>query len=257
MNLNLSGKTALVTGASRGIGYAVAHALAEEGCRLHLAARDAAALERACAHMRATFGVDATPHAADLGSAGAAEALAVAAGAVDILVNCAGAIPQGTLTGVAESAWRQAWDLKVFGYINLARAVYRGMSERRSWVIVNIVGVAGQQPAPAYIAGCTGNAALLSFSQALGAESVDRGVRVVAVNPGATETDRQTTRWKARAKAELGDENRWRELTAGYPFGRLAKPAEIADVVAFLASERAGYVSGAVITVDGGAGFRR
>jgi len=257
MNLNLTSKTALVTGASRGIGLAVAQALAAEGCHLHLAARDAASLKRACAAMRETYGVDATPHAADLGATGATDALAHEAGTVDILVNCAGAIPQGTLTGVAESAWRQAWDIKVFGYINLARAVYRGMSERQRGVIVNIVGVAGQQPAPGYIAGCTGNAALLSFTQALGAESVDRGVRVVAVNPGATETDRQTSRWKARAKAELGDESRWRELTAGYPFGRLATPAEIADVVVFLASERAGYVSGAVITVDGGAGFRR
>jgi 3-oxoacyl-[acyl-carrier protein] reductase len=80
---------------------------------------------------------------------------------------------------------------------------------------------------------------------------------VVAINPGATETDRQINRWKARAQAELGDEERWRELTTGFPFSRLARASEVADVVAFMASSRASYVSGAVIAVDGGAGFRR
>lgn len=257
MELNLAGQRVLVTGGSRGIGLAVAQAFAAEGCGLHLSSRDQRALEAARQSLSAQYGASVTLHQSDLAEPGATEQLANAAGDVDVLVNCAGAIPQNTLLGTSEEDWRKAWELKVFGYINLSRAVYRRMVARGSGVIINIVGIAGTHPAPAYIVGCSGNAALLSFSQALGVESVDHGVRVVAINPGATETDRQINRWKARAQAEFGDERRWRELTTGFPFGRLAKASEVADVVVFMASDRASYVSGAVITVDGGAGFRR
>ncbi len=257
MELNLSGKQVLVTGGSRGIGLAVAEAFAAEGCGLHLASRDKHMLEAARQGLSDRYDAAVTLHQADLAEPGAAERLAAAVGDVDILVNCAGAIPQNTLLGTSEEVWRKAWELKVFGYINLSRAVYRRMVHRSSGVIINIVGIAGTHPAPAYIVGCSGNAALLSFSQALGVESVDHGIRVVAINPGATETDRQINRWKARAQAELGDEERWRELTTWFPFSRLARASEVADVVAFMASSRASYVSGAVIAVDGGAGFRR
>ena len=257
MELNLSGKKVMVTGGSRGIGLAIANAFAAEGCSLHLASRDNQALEVARQSLPSRHGASTTLHPIDLAEPGAAERLAAAAGNVDILINCAGAIPQNTLLGISDKDWREAWELKVFGYINLSRAVYRNMVKQNSGVIINIVGIAGTHPAPAYIVGCSGNAALLSFSQALGVESVDHGVRVLAINPGATETDRQMNRWKARAKVELGDESRWRELTTGFPFGRLAKPSEVADVVVFMASSRASYVSGAVITIDGGAGFRR
>ena len=257
MDLNLSGKQVLVTGGSRGIGLAVAEAFAAEGCGLHLASRDKNTLEAVRQSLLERYGAAVTTHQADLAEPGAAERLAAAVSDVDILVNCAGAIPQNTLLGISEEDWRKAWELKVFGYINLSRAVYRRMVHQSSGVIINIVGIAGAHPAPAYIVGCSGNAALLSFSQALGVESVEHGIRVVAINPGATETDRQINRWKARAHAELGDEKRWRELTTGFPFGRLARSSEVADVVAFMASSRASYVSGAVITVDGGAGFRR
>ena len=96
----------------------------------------------------------------------------------------------------------------------------------------------------------------MAMSRALGAESVDHGVRVVAVSPGAIETDRQVVRWKARAKAELGDENRWRELTTGFPRGRLGTVDEVASAVVFLCSDRAGYISGSIVTIDGGAAAR-
>ncbi len=257
MQLNLSGKQVLVTGGSRGIGLAVAEGFAAEGCDLHLASRDKVALETARHGLSERYGVKVILHQSDLAEPAAAERLASAVGDVDILVNCAGAIPQNTLLGTSEKEWRKAWELKVFGYINLSREVYRRMVNRSSGVIINIVGIAGTNPAPAYIIGCSGNAALLSFSQALGGESVDHGVRVVAINPGATETDRQINRWKARAQAELGDEQRWRELTTEFPFRRLARASEIADVVVFMASSRASYVSGSVVAVDGGAGFRR
>ena len=94
-------------------------------------------------------------------------------------------------------------------------------------------------------------------TSALGVESVDYGVRVLAVNPGNTETDRQITRWKAQAKKDFGDENRWRELTTGFPLGRMAKVEEVAATIVFLCSDRSGYTSGTVVTVDGGLSWRK
>ena len=152
---------------------------------------------------------------------------------------------------------REAWDLKLFGFINVAREVYRDMCARKSGVIINVAGTAGERPVAGYIAGSMANAALMAMSRALGAESVDFGVRVIAVNPGATETDRQVVRWKARAAKELGDENRWRELTTGFPMKRLATLDEVASTIVFLCSPRSGYTSGTVVTVDGGASWRK
>ena len=153
MELNLSSKQVLVTGGSRGIGLAVAEAFAAEGCGLHLASRDKNMLEVARQSLSDRYGAAVTLHQADLAEPGAAERLAAAVGDVDILVNCAGAIPQNTLLGISEEDWRKAWELKVFGYINLSRAVYRRMVHRSSGVIINIVGIAGTNPAPAYIVG--------------------------------------------------------------------------------------------------------
>src|SRR5688500_7141040 len=121
MDLKLSGRTALITGASRGIGFGVAQSLAAEGCHLHLSSRNAAHLEAARAKILAAHKVNVTCHPMDLGVSENAAKLGKACRDVDILVNNAGAIPQGTLTGLAEKTWRESWDLKVFGYINLAR----------------------------------------------------------------------------------------------------------------------------------------
>jgi NAD(P)-dependent dehydrogenase (short-subunit alcohol dehydrogenase family) len=188
----------------------------------------------------------------DMRPSNAAKTLAESVGPVDILINNAGDVPSGGVLDIDDATWRQAWDLKVFGYINLAREFYREMSQSRRGVIINIVGTAGERPRGDHIAVASGNAALLAFSRALGIESVKSNVRVVAVNPGASETDRPITRWKARAKEKFGDENRWADLVIDYPFGRLARPEEIAAVVTFVASERASYVSGTAFTVDGG-----
>jgi NAD(P)-dependent dehydrogenase (short-subunit alcohol dehydrogenase family) len=130
------------------------------------------------------------------------------------------------------------------------------MCARKRGVIVNIVGTAGERPSAGYIAGSMANAALMAMSRALGAESLDSGVRVVAVNPGATETERIYAILKARAKSQLGDENRWRELTSRLPGGRLGSAEEVAAMVAFLCSDRSSYTSGTVITIDGGASGR-
>jgi NAD(P)-dependent dehydrogenase (short-subunit alcohol dehydrogenase family) len=256
MDLQLKGRTALVTGGSRGIGLAVARQLASEGCHLHLAARSAADLEAARKQIADAYAANVAVHSLDLSKRENAVALASACGSLDILVNNAGAIPAGTIAGLDDARWREAWDLKVFGFINLIREVYPAMCARKRGVIVNIVGTAGERPTAGYIAGSMANAALMAMSRALGGESLDQGVRVVAVNPGATETSRIFTILKARAKSELGDESRWRELTSGLPGGRLGSPDEIANMVAFLCSDRSSYTSGTVVTIDGGKSAR-
>ncbi len=253
MDLKLRGRTALVTGASMGIGFAVAHVLAEEGCTLHLAARNAARLEAAAEQIRSHAGVEVTVHPCDLSQTAAVEALSVACSDVDILVNNAGGIPRGTLQEIDAATWRRAWDLKVFGYIDLSRAIIARMYERGSGVIVNVIGAAAERLDPNYIAGCTGNAALNAFSTCLGQESISRGVRVVAVNPGPVMTDRfmQGLHW--RAEKRFGDRSRWQEiLTRDIPIGRAGTPEEVAHAVAFLASDLSSYTSGTGLRIDAG-----
>ena len=257
MELNLEGRKALITGGSRGIGLAVAKALAAEGCHLHLVARSAADLDRARAAIAEAHGVEVWPHAADLGQPGEARRVAAAAGAVDILVNNAGALPRGTLEEIDESAWRDAWNLKLYGYIDLTRAVYPAMKARGRGAIVNVIGVGGERPTAAYIAGGTANAALMAFTRALGGESVDHGVRVVGVNPGMVATERMVQLLSSDAIKQFGDASRWRELLAGRPFGRAATAEEVARLVVFLASDQASYVSGTIVTVDGGGTTRQ
>jgi hypothetical protein len=252
MDLNLRGKRALITGASKGIGAATAEAFAVEGCDLRLVARGQAALDALAARLRAAHGVDIQTHAADLRASADIDRLAATADDVDILVNNAGDIPGGSLAQVGEDAWRRAWDLKVFGYINLTRLVYAHMKARGRGVIINDIGAAGERFDFNYIAGSAGNAALMAFTRALGGRSVDDNIRVVGINPGPVETDRIVSLMKTQAKSRFGDEDRYRELMARFPMGRAAKPREIGDMIAFLASDRAGYTSGVVITIDGG-----
>ncbi len=256
MELQLRGLKALITGGSRGIGLAVARSLATEGCSIALVGRDAESLGRSAAALSAETGAEVRTHAFDLSRPAEQRELLNRAGEVDILVNNAGAIPRGDLIAVEEAAWRAAWELKLFGYINLTREFYGRMKIRRSGVIINVIGVGGERPTASYVAGSTANAALMAFTRALGGESVDNGVRVLGVNPGLVETDRMRDLLVRDAEIQLGDASRWRELTRSRPFGRAARPDEIADVVAFLASARASYVSGTIVTVDGGSTTR-
>ncbi len=253
MELNLKGKTALITGASRGIGFGAARVLASEGVNVHLTSRTAADLDTAKKKITDAYNVNVTCHACDLGAEGAAEKLALEVGDIDFLVNNAGAIPQGTVVSLDEKSWRQSWDLKVWGFINLTREYYARMAKKKSGVIVNVIGAAGERHSSAYIAGSMGNASLMALSRALGADSHKDGIRVIGINPGGTETDRQVVRWRARAEKELGSAERWRELVTGFPFGRLGTVDEVANTVAFLCSDVSGYTTGCVITIDGGA----
>ena len=155
-----------------------------------------------------------------------------------------------------EETWRRAWDLKVFGYINLTRAVYAQMKLKRSGVILNIIGSAGERMNAAYIAGSTGNASLMAFTRALGGASHADGIRVLGINPGPVETDRLVTLYRKIAETQLGDANRYRELFKSMPFGRPGRPEEIAHQAAFLVSPRSSYTSGCIVTIDGGAANR-
>jgi NAD(P)-dependent dehydrogenase (short-subunit alcohol dehydrogenase family) len=185
----------LVTGGSKGIGRACAEVLAQEGCEVLVAARNPASGPRA--------------KPIDISQRGAAETLAEWAGDLDILVNNAGATPGGDLLKVDEETWRRAWDLKVFGYINLTRAVYAKMKAKGRGVIVNILGNAGERLNAAYIAGSTANAGLMAFTRTLGGVSHADGIRVLGINPGPVATDRLLSLYKQMAQTKLGDASRY------------------------------------------------
>jgi NAD(P)-dependent dehydrogenase (short-subunit alcohol dehydrogenase family) len=256
MDLNLSGRTALITGASKGIGVASAECLAAEGVNLILVSRTQADLDAAREKIAGRYNVGVQVHAYDLSDSGNVDRLVAEHPDIDILVNNAGAIPGGDLQAITEDRWREAWDLKVFGYINMCRGFYAEMKSRGRGVIINILGMAGEKMDRTYIAGSTGNAALMAFTRALGGSAGDDGLRVVGINPGAIATDRLVTLMKTRAKTQLGDESRWEEYTKPLPMGRAGTAREIGVMVAFLASDLSAYTTGTIITIDGGAANR-
>jgi NAD(P)-dependent dehydrogenase (short-subunit alcohol dehydrogenase family) len=240
MDLGLKGKSVLVTGGSKGIGLACAQSFVAEGCSVHLAARDRERLSRAKDSLKGNVSI----HPVDLRDGAALRELAKQCGDVDILVNNAGDIPGGTIETVDEAKWRHAWELKVFGFINLTRELYARMKARKSGVIVNVIGMAGENHPFEYICGAAGNAGLAAFTKAMGKGSREHGVRVVGVHPPATRTDRIETLMKASAKAKFGDESRYKEL-----MGNVIEPSQVADTVCFLASPRAGQLSGVVLNL--------
>ena len=256
MDLNLDGKSVLITGASKGIGRTAAMAFAREGCAVHIAARDEAALNEAKSEIEGAHGNPVTVHATDLSQSANLRALAAACRDVDILVNNAGDLPGGPVEAIEEESFRRAWDLKVFGYIFLTQEIYGAMTERGSGVIVNDIGNSGENWDANYIVGSSGNACLMAFTRALGGVSLDKGVRVLGVNPGPVATDRMIKLMKRRALDWYGDEDRWEELHERYPGGRPASPEEVADLMVFLASPRAAYITGTIVTIDGGIASR-
>ena len=256
MELGLNGRIALVTGGSKGIGLAIAKQLAAEGCALHLVSRTRADLEAARGDIQARHGVGVTLHALDLSARGSAEALGAKCGDIDVLVNNAGATPRGALDELDEERWRKAFDLKVFGYINLSRVFYARMKARRRGVIINIIGNGGERVDYGYIAGAAGNAALMAFTRALGAGSIDYGVRAVGVNPGPVATERLVGLMQKEAERRFGDGGRWREFEKDFPLGRSASVDEIAAMVALLASDLSSYTTGTIVTIDGGMAHR-
>jgi NAD(P)-dependent dehydrogenase (short-subunit alcohol dehydrogenase family) len=256
MDLGLDGKLALITGGSRGIGRAIAEALAAEGCNLVLVSRNAADLNATRKHIEEATKISVCIDACDLADGANAPRLAALFPDAHILVNNAGAVPGGTLLDVDEARWRTAWDLKVLGTINMTRAFYPLMKARGDGVIINVIGNAAATRDPNYICSVTGNAGLTAFTEAIGSGSLHDGIRVLGVSPGPTATDRLAGLAGKRAKEKFGDETRWRELFGSLPGGRVGEPAEIAAMVAFLASPKSAYTSGIVVTLDAGVSSR-
>lgn len=254
MELNLRGKLAAITGGSKGIGLAIAEELAREGVNLRLASRSREGLQHVAADLSSRFNVTVETHPIDLSKREVRDEFARQCGNVDILVNCAGAIPGGALDKVAEDAWREAWDLKLFGYIGIARIVFKEMCARRRGVIINVVGVGGLMTGSGYVCGGAANAALINFTHSLGGGSVRYGVRVCGVNPGPVDTERMIYLRKIEEeKVPPQEVDEWRSrYYRNMAYGRPARPDEISGAVAFLASDRASYISGAMITIDGG-----
>jgi len=257
MKLDLEGKTALVTGGSKGIGRAVARALAAEGVKVMICARDKDALGRAADEIRAETGSAVLTVAADLSELPAVTAVAADAvsrlGRLDILVNNAGAIKGGDFLATPDEEWLRGWSLKLLGYIRMAREILPHMQRQGGGRIVNVVGAAGRNPSPTYMMGGTANAALINFTKALADLGARSNVLVTAVSPGPVKTERWDNLARQQALAVGRDvETYVKEQNAGMPLGRIALPEEVADLVCFLASERAKFLTGITITVDGG-----
>ena len=189
--------------------------MAAEGCSLHLAARSGDQLDALKKEILSKHKVKVEVLPGDLSTTQSMVALSKAVGDVDILFNNAGDIPAGTIEALSDEEWRRGFDLKVFGYINLTREVYKGMKKRGSGVIINDIGNSGENWDYNYVAGSTGNAALMSFTKAVGGVSLDFGIRVVGVNPEPIATDRMLRMMKRRARDNLGNESR----LAGIPEG--------------------------------------
>ncbi|CAN5126994.1 SDR family oxidoreductase [soil metagenome] len=256
MDLQLQGKHVLITGASKGIGFACAQGFIAEGAKVSLVARTAATLDKAVADlgkpgMAAGFPADLKDADEAVKALDAAEA---AFGPVDILVNSAGAakrVPPGELT---PARWHDAMNAKFFTYINMADPVVKRMAARGTGVIINIVGTGGKIARATHIAGGAANAALMLASSGLAVAYADRGVRVNAVNPGPVLTDRLKEGHAAevRLAAQQGKPAPKQPGTE-LPLGRPSTPQEIADMVVFLASPRSSYTTGAIIALDGAA----
>lgn len=243
MNLELKNKTVLVTGASKGIGAGIAESFAAEGCDLILVARSKEALALLKNDLESKYAVKCSFYVADMSSSEAILNLVSQLDKIDVLVNNAGAIPAGDLMDIDIQTWKKSWDLKLWGYIEMTQLLYRRMKQNTGGVIVNVIGVAGEKLNNQYIAGTAANASLIAFTKSVGSVSLNDGIRVLGVNPGATATERIK---KLGAYEHLSNPNNEDKAE------RLATVREIADVVVFLSSGRASFVSGIVVNIDGG-----
>jgi NAD(P)-dependent dehydrogenase (short-subunit alcohol dehydrogenase family) len=252
MDMHLKGKTVLITGASQGIGAGLAESFAAQGCNLILVARSGDKLRALSDSILSRHKVQIKNIIQDLTETGAVEKIAEQAANTDILVNNAGNIPGGNLWDVDAQRWREGWQLKVFGYIDMTRIFYTLMKARGGGVILNNIGMAAEAFDFDYVAGTTGNAALVAFTRAVGGKSLQDNIRVVGVNPGPVATERIEKIFRNRAEHTFGDASRGHEFSAQLPLGRPASVPELTELFVFLASPHSAYTSGVVFTVDGG-----
>jgi NAD(P)-dependent dehydrogenase (short-subunit alcohol dehydrogenase family) len=252
MDLRLRCKKVLITGGSKGIGLAIAKQFAAEGCNIALVSRSNEELQNVKVLLESQYKVQVEVLAIDLTQKNTAKVLAEHFPQSDVLINNAGAIPAGNIEEIDDEKWRQAWDLKIFGYINNTREFFKLMKVRGNGVIINIIGIGGERLDANYIAGSVGNAALIAMTKALGAVIIDSGVRIIGVNPGPVSTERLEYLARKKAIVQFGDENRWAEFQKEMPLSRAAKTTEVAPTVVFLASDLCSYTSGTVINIDGG-----
>ncbi len=257
MDLALTGKTALVTGASRGIGAAIAHELAKEGVNLCLVARDEEKLREVAASIHATANVQTVIHAADLRipDAGlrAVETATKAFGRLDILVNNAGATKRGDFFTLTEDDWQDGFALKFHGYVRLTRAAWPHL-KRINGNIVNIVGIGSRAGSAEFTIGGSVNIAILNFTKAMADIGVKDNVRVNAINPGLIETDRFSRNVeRTMHDRSLNKQDAITFLLSSHGTTRPGQPIEIGALTAFLASDKAAFIQGAIIDIDGGA----
>ena len=259
MDLQLQNRHVLITGGSKGIGLACALGFLREGARVSLVSRDLQNLEQGRKTLVEAFAETVgrvSVHAADLkdpaGALAALDAAEQAFGPVDVLVNSAGAARRTPPDELNAAAWHDAMDAKYFTYIHMIDPVVKRMGQRGSGAIVNVIGQGGKVASPVHMAGGAANAALMLVSAGMAAAYAGKGVRVNAVNPGLTLTERLQEGMKADAKLQgIGSDEALQRAKARLPLGRIAAPEEIANAVVFLASPKASYITGAIVAMDG------
>jgi 3-oxoacyl-[acyl-carrier protein] reductase len=256
LDLELGGKVAFVTGASRGIGRAVAEQFAREGAEVVITARTAEPLETAAKQITAATASTIVPMAGDMSVMAdvqrCVDATLARFGKIDILVTCAGSSPGGLLEDLTEDQWMSSLNLKFLGYVRSVRAVIPHMRVRGEGSIVLVVGNDGLKPSYWEMTAGVANAADINFASSVAEQYGRYGVRINTVNPGPVHTDRWDTLEKAFARDKGVTQDRAHELaTRSIPFGRICEPGEVAALVTFLASPRASFINGAHIPIDG------
>ena len=247
----MHGKTILITGGSKGIGLACAHAFAAEGANIAICSRDQAHIDEALKALpgAAGFAADLTVPAA---AAEMLDAVEGALGPICVLVSSAGAARRSPPDELTPEFYRAAMDAKFFSTINVVDPLVKRMAARGQGVIINIIGAGGKVATITHLAGGAANAALMLVTAGLGAAYAAQGVRVVGINPGLTETGRVAEGMASDARlAGISEAEARARAIARIPMGRMASPEDIANTAVFLASEKASYITGITITMDG------